>query len=168
MTLHLLKVSSFHSLDLEQKEKNNYFIKNGTLTPRHLEDATFETPMKRLIMDKNPSLKDSQVKKIKYGSPLAWFAFGMIMLYGTLASIKYSTLVPKNNFWVKTIDCKEGDEHCSFQDVTCGKRDVEHKCLDSLQEFKFYNHFVERAGIEISRIDSCEASLSNRSFSLDE
>lgn len=95
-------------------------------------------------MDKNPSLKDCQVKiKNRYGSPLAWFAFGMLMLYGTLASLKYSTLVPKANFWEKAVDCKEGDEHCSYQDVTCGTRDVYHHCTDSLEQFKFYTFFVE-------------------------
>lgn len=91
-------LSSTFSQDrnLEDNERNKYFIKNGTFTPRRLEDATFETPMKRLIMDKNPTLKDCQVKiKNRYGSPLAWFAFGMLMLYGTLATLKYTTLVPK-------------------------------------------------------------------------
>ena len=102
-------------LNIEDKERNNFYIKNGEFTPRWLEEASFVTPMKRLIMDKNPNLKDAQVKiKNRYGSPLAWFAFGMLMLYGTLASLKYSTLVPKSNFWVKATDCKEDDIYCSY------------------------------------------------------
>lgn len=63
--------------------------------------------MKRLIIEKEPQIAEKVKHKNKSGSPLAWFAFGMMILYATMAFLKYSTLVPKQNFWVKTIDCAD-------------------------------------------------------------
>jgi len=51
--------------------------------------------MKRLIVEKEPGLENKVKSKNKNGSPLAWFAFGMLILYATMAFLKYSTLVPK-------------------------------------------------------------------------
>jgi len=103
--------------------------------------------MKRLIIEKDPSVKPDHIWiRNWFGSPLAWFAFGMLILYATLAALKYTTLVPKSNFWVKESDCLENDRHCSYQDVTCGNRDLYHKCTDSKEQFRFYTYFVEKAG----------------------
>lgn len=72
--------------------------------------------MKRLIIEKDPKLAEKVKPKHKTGSPLAWFAFGMMILYATMAFLKYSTLVPKSNFWVKSIDCQDPSkqEICSY------------------------------------------------------
>jgi len=51
--------------------------------------------MKRLIVEKEPHLDGKLKSKNKSGSPLAWFAFGMLVLYATMATLKYTTLVPK-------------------------------------------------------------------------
>lgn len=80
---------------IEDKEREAFYVKQGTFTPWRLEEASFDTPMKRLIFEKEPGLENKVKSKNKNGSPLAWFAFGMLILYATMAFLKYSTLVPK-------------------------------------------------------------------------
>jgi hypothetical protein len=82
-----------------------------------------------------------------------------------MATIREGTKVPNSNFWKKSIDCDTANIYCSYQDVTCTNRDVNHHCIDDLETSKFFTYFVEATETAMSRIE-CSAHTQNRTFTL--
>ena len=153
------------SEDIEAKERKQNFL--SMFTPSKIVRATIETPVK-LFWGGKDSPRKSQRPHKSYGQPWVAAALGVVLFCASMATINSTVKVPEKNFWVKTVDCQAGDEYCSFQDVTCTSRDVNHHCTDPFKEWFFYNEIVEGAKLEISRLGACSEPWLGRTFELNE
>ena len=125
--------------DLEREERNTFYERLRTYTPRRIFHSAIATPIKNLVLQRSRTHEERLVHQVsktaqkKKPSSLAWFSIGVLVLCFTMATFREGTKVPSSNFWQKSVDCNEGDIYCSFQDVTCTSRDKTHHCIDPVE-----------------------------------